>query len=60
LEEERFARSEEKREAHREVGRLQKEVRDMSAELEGLWEEGQRPSKNSKSLWGSLFGAKSR
>jgi chromosome segregation ATPase len=60
LEEERFARSEEKREAQREVGRLQQEVRDMSAELEGLWEEWHRPSKNSKSLWGSLFGAKSR
>ncbi len=56
LEEERFARSEEKREAQREVGRLQQEVRDISAELE----EWQRPSKNSKSLWGSLFGAKSR
>ena len=41
-------------------GRLQQEVRDMSAELEGLWEEWHRPSKNSKSLWGSLFGAKSR
>jgi hypothetical protein len=60
LEDERLARSRDQMKAQQEVGRLQREVRDMAAELEGLWEKRQGHSKRSKGLWGSLFGAKSR
>jgi hypothetical protein len=58
LEEERLARSEDQREAQREVERLQREVRQLAEELEELWQKQQ--GANSKGVWGSLFGAKSR
>lgn len=53
LQEERLARSEDQRE----VERLQLEVRHLAEELEGLWAERRSTSKDSKSLWGRLFGA---
>lgn len=56
LEAERLARSEDRRE----VGCLQREVKALVEELEGLWEERRPTSKGSKGQWGSLFGANNR
>jgi hypothetical protein len=56
LEAERLVRSE----GRREVERLQREVQGLVVELEGLWEERRATSKDSKGLWGNLFGANNR